>query len=137
LFFQVRGKIFQLVQIVIAGRSPVGRLGVVEEGAGLFELQVIVNNGSKILYGITGVREKKPVHTVAVTLKDEFKAKSHHRANVRLKMGAGVADFQRRVPDLHRQRIHGPEDLLRVLGGKDPEDASAVFLLLFLEIFLS
>jgi hypothetical protein len=110
---------------------------VVEEGAGLFELQVIVNNGSKILYGITGVREKKPVHLVAVTLKDEFKPEPHHRADVRLKVSAGVAHLQRRIPDLHRKRIHGPENLLRVLGGKDPEDAPAVFLLLFPDVFLS
>jgi hypothetical protein len=66
---------------------------MVEKVAGLFEAQVIVHNGSEILNRVAGVWEKEPLHPIAVTLKDKFQTQSHHRADVRLKVGTGVADL--------------------------------------------
>ena len=105
-------------------------LWMIEEETGFLQIQIIIDDGCQILNGITGMREKKTLQHIRLPLQNQFKPLLHHGADIGLQVGVGIAALQRRVPDLHRQQIHSPQDLFWILGGKHTKEVPTQVLLL-------
>jgi hypothetical protein len=105
---------------------------VVEKIAGLFQAQVIIDNGGQVLDRVAGVGEEEAIQVVTFALENELQSMLDNRADVRLEVCVGMAHFQRRIPDLHGQSAHGPEDFPGILGRKYTEKIPAMAFLLLL-----
>jgi hypothetical protein len=75
------------------------------------------------------VGEQKSVQQIRLFLKDQGQTTANHGTDIRLKMGAGIRRFNGRIPYLHGNGIHGPENLSWILGRKNTKQAFSRFFL--------